>query len=147
MVQILEQIKLSLTRALKEKDEPAISALRFLLSDLHNEEIARQQELSDDEVVTVVKRQVKKHQESIEAFRNGGRADLVQKEEREKAILESFLPAQMGEEEIRAVVKEIVGTDLGDFGQVMGQVMGKLKGQADGAVAARIVREELGRND
>lgn len=145
MAQILEQIKLSLTRALKEKDEPAISALRFLLSDLHNEEIARQQELFDDEVVTVVKRQVKKHQESIEAFRNGGRADLVQKEEKEKAILESFLPAQLPDEEVKKAVLEVISTGASDFGQIMRQVMGKLKGHVDGAVAARIVKEEMGK--
>lgn len=143
MAQILEQIKLMLTKAVKEKDEQTVSALRFFLADFHNEEIVKQKELTDEELQAVIKRQVKKHLESIEAFQKGGREDLAQKEEKEKKILEAFLPAQLPEEEIHRVVSEVISSGARDFGQIMSQVMGKLKGQVDGAVVARIVKEEL----
>ena len=144
MAQILEQIKSALSSAVKKGDSQAVSALRYVLANLHNEEIAKQRELSDEEVVVVLRRQVKKHQESIEAFKNGSRLDLAHKEEQEKSVLEKFLPAQLGEEEIRKLVKEVTVLGVRDFGQVMGQVMGELKGQADGAEVAKIVKEELG---
>lgn len=143
MATILEQIKSELEKAIKNREKRSVSALRFLLANLHNEEIAKQRELSDEEVVALIRRQVKRHEESIEAFQKGKREDLVQKEKEEKAILESFLPAQLSEEEIRKVVGEVVCLGGKDFGQVMDQVMGKVCGQADGAVVAKVVKEEL----
>ncbi|MDP3998629.1 MAG: GatB/YqeY domain-containing protein [bacterium] len=143
MNRVLDEIKSQLGNAIKEKDESSVSSLRFLLANIHNEEISKRRELADEELIALIRRQVKKNNESIAAFKKGGREDLVQKEEKEKAILESFLPAQLSDEDIRVVVKEIIGTGLVDFGQVMGQVMGRLKGQADGSEVARVVKEEL----
>ena len=143
MAKIIEQIKSDLDKAIKNRQERAVSALRFLLSALHNEEILRQRELADEEIFVVIRKQVKTHQESIEAFQKGGREDLVQKETEEKNILSALLPAQLSEEEIRKVVCEVISSGIKDFGQVMGQSMGKLKGQADGATVAQIVKEEL----
>lgn len=140
---LLNQIKGDLQAALRSKDESSVSALRFLLSDIHNEEILKQRELTDEELVLILRKQVKNLSESIEAFKKGGRLDLVEKEEREKRILEAFFPAQLSEEEIRRIVGEVLTLGMRDFGQAMGQVMGRLKGQADGAAVARIVKEEL----
>lgn len=141
----MDQIKSELTQAVKNKNRQLVSTLRYFLSNLHNEEISRQKPLSDEEIQLLIRRQVKKHQESIEAFKKGGRGELALKEEEERKILERFLPAQMSEDEIRKIVTEVIASGAGDFGQIMGQTMGRLKGQADGAVVARIVREELQR--
>lgn len=141
----MDQLKADLEKAVKEKDAEVVSALRFFLSGFYNEQIAKQKDLTDEEIVMLIRRQVKKHDESIEAFRKGGREDLVQKEENGKKILVGFLPAQLNEDNVRKVVKEVVSSGGRDFGPIMGQVMGKLKGQADGAVVARIVKEEMGK--
>ena len=143
MAELLDQIKQKLNEALKGGQERSVAALRFLLASVHNEEITQQRPLKDEEILALVRRQVKKHEESIEAFQKGGREDLVQKEKQEKTALEAFLPQGLGEEEIRKMVKEVIASGPKDFGPVMGQVMGKVKGQADGAVVAGIVKEEL----
>ena len=143
MAELLDQIKQKLKEALKGGQERSVAALRFLLASVHNEEIIQQRPLKDEEILALVRRQVKKHEESIEAFQKGGREDLVQKEKQEKTALEAFLPQGLGEEEIRKMVKEVIASGPKDFGPVMGQVMGKVKGQADGAVVAGIVKEEL----
>lgn len=143
MAKILDQIKSQLEKAVKEKDEKTVSCLRFLLANLHNEKIAKKEDLTDEEVVAVIRKQVKKHQESIEAFKKAERGELSQKEEAEKKILEVFLPAQMSEEEIRKAVNDVLSSGISDFGQAMGQAMGRLKGQADGSLVAEIVKEEL----
>lgn len=149
MEEILDQIKTQLNLALKESKERKVSILRFLLASLHNEEIAKQGPLLEEETLAIIKRLVKKSEESIEAFKKGERQDLVQKEEEEKAILQTFLPEPLSQEQIRKVVEEILSSGTKDFGQVMGETMGKVKGQADGALVARIVKEEMGkqRND
>lgn len=143
MSQILNQVRSALYSAIKEKRQRKVSALRFFLSKIKNEEIAQRRPLNDEEIILLLRKQVKNNQESIEAFQKGNRSDLVEKEKEEKAVLEEFLPAQLGDEEVRKVASEIIGTGVKDFGQVMGQMMGKLKGQADGATVARIVKEEL----
>lgn len=143
MSTILDQLRADLGKAVKEKNAEKASTLRFFLSGLYNEQIAKQKDLTDEEIVMLIRRQVKKHDESIEAFRKGGREDLVQKEENSKKILGGFLPAQLSDEEVRKLVSDIIATGANDFGRVMGQAIGKLKGRVDGAVVARIVKEEL----
>lgn len=142
-----EQIEQDLKKAQKAKDEVSLTTLRMLKSALHNQEISlKQKELKDGEVLKVVATEVKKHKDSIEAYRQGERGDLAQKEEVELAILEKYLPEQLGDEEIRRVVAEILdkNPELKDpkaFGKVMSQVMAQLKGQADGQIVNQIVKE------
>ncbi|MFH1598400.1 MAG: GatB/YqeY domain-containing protein [Patescibacteria group bacterium] len=142
-----EQIEQDLKKAQKAKDEVSLTTLRMLKSALHNQEISlKQKELKDGEVLKVVATEVKKHKDSIEAYRQGERGDLAKKEEVELAILEKYLPEQLGDEEIRRVVAEILdkNPELKDpkaFGKVMSQVMAQLKGQADGQIVNQIVKE------
>lgn len=142
--QIEEQVK----KALKEKDEARLSTLRFLLSFIQNEEIAKRRELTDEEVLSLIQRQIKQHKESIEAFEKGGRAELAEKEKRELEILMSFMPEQLSEEDLRKIVQEVreslPAADKDNFGKIMGMVMGKVKGRVSGEEASRIVREILG---
>ena len=145
---ILEPLKVDLNEALKARDEIRVSVLRFLLSAIHNQEIKKQQELSDEEVTAVIQKQTKERRESIEAFQKGGREDLMKKEEAELDILSKYLPQQLSEEEVKNLVTEVIReTGAGspaDFGLVMGAVMGKVKGRADGQLVASLVKEVLG---
>lgn len=149
---LIEQIKSDLITAQKKQDNAKLACLRFLLSEVNNLLIAKYPPekggvpatgLPDGDVIAVVQKLVKTHKESIEAFKAGGRQDLVEREERELAILQKYLPAQMSEEEIKKVVEEVRATGLVDFGQVMKEVMGRVKGKADGATVAKIVKDCL----
>lgn len=145
-----EQILADLKTAMKSGDSARRDVLRMLDSAIKNTEIEKKKRetgLSDEEILEVIMRSVKQRQDSIRQFEEGGRADLAEKERQEIAFLAPYLPEQLSEEEIRAVVKEIVsaaGTiSASDMGRIMGQAMGKLKGKADGNVVRKIVQEEL----
>lgn len=134
--------------AMKAKDAARLSTIRMVNSVIKNREIDQRRELSDDEVAAVISSSVKQRKDSIEQFKAGGRQDLVDKEETEVAILMSYLPQQMTEDEIRAIVKSAVAetssTSAKDMGKVMKAVMPKTKGKADGALVNKIVKELLG---
>lgn len=146
---LINKIRQDLESAVKEKDQDTLRTLRFLLSAIHNLEIEKYPPafakggLTDEDVILVVQRLVKTHNESIEAFKAGGRIDLVKQEEKELVILGKYLPEQASEEEIRKIVAEVKAPGLTDFGKIMGEAMTKLRGRASGATVARIVKEEL----
>lgn len=121
--------------------------MRLALSAIHNEEVARRGDLDEDAVIQVVGRQAKMRRESIAAFEKGGRAELVAKEQAELAVLEGYLPQQLGEDEIRAAAQRAIAetgaTGSGAQGAVMKKVMAELRGRADGKVVARVVTELL----
>ena len=143
-----QQIESEMKEALKGGDQLRLSTLRFLLASLQNEEIAKQKELADEDVIAVVQRQIKQHRESIEAFEKGGRDELAQKEREELEILSKFLPQQLSEEEIKEAVEEelaqLPDNEKNNFGKIMGVVMTKVKGKADGGTVSRVVKELLG---
>lgn len=153
---ILEKLKTDLQEAVKKGEKLRVSTLRFLLAALHNEKIRQQKDLAAEEILAVIQKQMKIRQEAIGMFKKGQRDDLVEKESQELKILKSYLPQQMSEEEIRAVVKGIRnqepasaeasagGSEIRNFGKLMGEVMAQVKGRAQGALVAKIVREELG---
>lgn len=132
---------------MKAKDGNRVSVLRFLLSAIKNREIEKREPLTDDEVLSEITSSAKRRRESIEAFREGDRMDLVEKEEGELAVLQEYLPAQLSPEEVRRVVREVVeavgASSAGDLGKVMKEVMPRLRGQADGKLVNEIVREVL----
>lgn len=147
-----EKIQSDLNQALKKKDATRVSTLRFLLAEVHNREIELYQKLQgkslpDEEVVEVLRRQVKRRKESIEAYKQGKRDDLVKKEEAELGILNKYLPQQLSPEELEKIVEktiaEVDASEPQDFGKVMVAVMGKVKGQAKGEIVAKLVREVL----
>ena len=160
-----QQIESDLKAALKSGDKERAGVLRFLISAMKNHQIeikAKDREyLADEETVAVVRRQVKQRKDSIMEYQKGGRADLAEKEEKEMAILENYLPAGISEEKIQEAVKaKIAELGIADlpaearalagksgFGKLMGAVMQELRGQADGDVVKKIVEEELARLD
>lgn len=130
--------------AMKSKEETRVSVLRLLNAAIKNEEISklkREDGLNDDEITAVIARQIKQRKDAIEQFAKGGRADLVEKEKAELAILQSFMPEQLGEEEIRAIAREVIAGGASGFGAIMSAVMGKVKGKADGGMVKKIVEE------
>jgi len=147
-----KKIEGDLTRALKDKNPTAISSLRFLLSAIHNEEIAKKKrdKLTDEEISKVIFSLVKKHNDSIEAFQKGSRQDLAEKEKSERQIIEKYLPKQLGEEAINKIVQDIIDKNRDQplvFGRIMGLVMKETKGQADGRVVNEIVKKSIEEQD
>jgi uncharacterized protein len=140
---ITEDIK----QAMKSGDTLTRDTLRMLLSSIKNAANAKLAPLDEAEVVAVVSKDVKRHLESIDAFKKGNRADLVAKEEAEMAILQKYMPAQLNRDDIVKVVKEVIAA-VGakgptDKGKVMQQVMPKLKGKAEGKDINDVVTQLL----
>lgn len=141
------KIREDLKEALKQRDEAKVSVLRMLLSEIKNTEIAQQTPLDEDKILDVISKDVKRHRESIEAFRQGNRNDLVAQEEAELSILMGYLPKQMSHEEIKAAAQQVIEVmgvkGIKDKGKVMSQLMPQLRGKAGGKEASEIVSELL----
>jgi len=132
--------------AMLNRQKDLVDLLRLLKAALKNEMINfRRQELSDAEVITVLKREAKKRNDSIEQFIKGKRQDLADKETAELKLIKHYLPQDLPTDEVRKVVQEVISS-LGEvapsqFGKVMAAVMARLKGQADGTLVSQIVKE------
>lgn len=140
-----------MNEAAKAQDKIRLGALRNILAQVKNKEIAlikRAEGLSDEEVVSVIKTMVKQSLESIDQFKKGGRQDLVDKEETELKTLQSFLPPQLSKDAIKVIVSDIVknlkASGQKDMGKVMKEVMPKVAGKADGKLVNEVVKEVLG---
>jgi len=144
----LERIETAMRDAMRARDEQRTLTLRSVMAAAHNQKIAKGRDLTDDEVVEVLARQVKQRRESITMFRDAGREERAAAEEAEAAILAEFLPQQLTEDEIielvRAAIASTGASTPADLGRVMGAVSPRTKGRADGSVVAGIVRRELG---
>ena len=145
--QIREQIK----DAMRSKDAIRLQTLRGLLSQCTNELLnlkrTPQDELSDEEVLAVIRRAVKQRKDSIEQFMAGGRPELAEDEKAELVILEAYLPALMSEEDVQKIASakkaEFGALDKSKMGQFMGALMKELKGKADGDVVKKVVESML----
>ena len=145
---LYERLDSDVKKALKEGNSLKVSVLRMVLSVIKTLQIEKNiKSLDDDSVIQILQRNAKQHRESIEQFGKGGRQDLVDKESSELKILDEYLPKQMTEEELRALVKTAIA-DTGavlksDTGKVMKAVMEKAKGKADGKTINKLVGELL----
>ena len=144
---IKEKIKTDLTGILKKGDMFVVGVLRFLLSEIKNEEIAKRRTLTDKEVVSLLRSQIKKRKETIELFKKGSREDLADKEEKEIELIKKYLPASLGEDEVRRKVKEVISQaskkEKSNFGLLMGRLMKDLKGKVEAQTVSKILREEM----
>jgi len=161
-----EKINQDFKEAFKAKEELKVSVLRMLSSSLKNKEmdkraklvkagtqdeveLAKESQLSDEEVLTAIGTEAKRRKDSIEQFKAGGRPELAAQEEKELAILAAYLPEQMGEEEVRKIIvesiKESGAAGVAEIGKVMKVLMPRVKGKADGNLVNKIVKEELGK--
>ncbi len=143
----LERIQDDLKTAMKASDKDRTGLLRMLLAEIKNERIRVIGEVDDDRFLALVRKGVKQRQESAEQFRQGGRLELADKEEREIALLEAYLPAQTSEDDIRRAIAELVAREGLAGPAAMGPVMQAMKAHfgaaADGRVINRIAREVL----
>ena len=152
MSALKDQLRADLTASMKARDEVRSSTLRMVLTAITNAEVAGKEarELSDAEIVDVLGSEAKKRRESVVAYREAGRAELADKEQAEANILAEYLPEQLTEDEIKALVTETIAAtgaaELGPrgIGKVMGALQPKVKGKADGAVVSAEVKRQLG---
>jgi uncharacterized protein YqeY len=146
-VSLLEQLDQDMKSALKNKEKAKLSTIRMLRASIKKVEIDKKHQLSDDEVLEVIAREIKQRRDSLNEYEKAGREDLAQKEREEIEILESYLPEQLSEEELRALVQQVIqevgASSKADMGKVMGAIMPKVKGRADGRLVNRLVQEAL----
>ncbi|XKT74305.1 MAG: GatB/YqeY domain-containing protein [Patescibacteria group bacterium UBA2163] len=148
---IQNDVKEAATAAMRARDQQTLTTLRGLSAAFTNELVTQHRKpdeaLSDEDAITIIRREVKKRKEAAEAFENAGRTESAEKERAEQAILETYLPAQMSEEDIAVVVKkkqeELGITDKKDMGRLMGAIMQELKGKADGDLVKKVVESVL----
>jgi uncharacterized protein YqeY len=142
-----EKLVEEMKQAMKSNEKLRLSTIRMIRSAVKNKEIEQRSQLTDEGIIKVIQGLVRKGEESVEQFRVGGRADLVEKEEKEIEILKSFLPQPISREEIlRAIdqsIEETQASSLKDLGKVMKFVIPKLGGKADGKLINQLVKERL----
>jgi len=145
-----QQLQDDLRKSVLAREELKTSVLRLLLSAINYYEIQKGgagYEATEEDVLSVIQSQAKQRRDSIEEFKKANRQELVDKETKELEILGTYLPAQMGEEEITKLVTEAISqtgaTSMADMGKVMGALMPKVKGKADGNLVSSIVKKEL----
>ncbi|BDZ31002.1 GatB/YqeY domain-containing protein [Lactiplantibacillus sp. WILCCON 0030] len=144
---LTETLNGDLKAAMKARDKQSLSVLRMLKSALMNEKINAGHDLTADEEVSVISRELKQRRESLSEFEKAGRQDLVDGVQAEIVIVEKYMPKQLSDDEVKqivaATIKQVGATGKGDFGKVMGAVMPKLKGQADGKLINQTVKSLL----
>ncbi|MFO7811426.1 MAG: GatB/YqeY domain-containing protein [Pelovirga sp.] len=142
-----EQLNQDMKAAMKGKETDRLSTIRQLRSAIKNKEIELRQEIDDNTILAVISTLVKQRRESAELYRSNDRPELADKEEAELVVLQQYLPAQLSEDELRALVAEVItatgATSLKDIGKVMPVVMAKTKGSAEGRLVNQVVRELL----
>jgi uncharacterized protein len=144
---LVERIEGDLRDAMRARDDDRRDALRLILSSLRAAEKELQRPLHDDEELQVLQRERKRRVEAAEAFRNAGREEQAQSEERELEVLEGFMPEPLSEDELEEIVDEVIAevgaTSLRDIGRVMADVMPQVAGRAEGSHVSQVVREKL----
>src|SRR3989344_3172040 len=143
-----EKINAELKEALLSGNSEKANVIRFLLSLLYNREIEKRGTgqapvLSDEEIIEIFQREVKKRKEAIELFQKGGRPELAEKETKELVFINVYLPPQMSQEEITSLIMDLKESGLSDFNSIMKEVSKTTKGRADGKIVSEIVREVL----
>lgn len=141
--QILEDLK----TAMKNQDKETLAVIRMVKGAIQMEELNTKKELSDEEVIGIIAKQIKTRKESISEFEKGGRDDLISKTNDEIKILEKYLPEQLSEEEVMAIIdeafNEVKPESMKDMGKLMGYLNPKLKGRCDMGSVSKIIREKL----
>jgi uncharacterized protein len=141
------QLQNALKEAIKSKDTRRRDTIRMAQNAIRQVEIDTRQELSAPEVVDILQKEVKKRRESLEEYERAGRNDLAEQEGFEVAVLEEFLPRQLSEQQLIAIVREVIAetgaSSPRDMGKVMGPVMQRVRGLADGKIVNQVVRDLL----
>ncbi len=145
MSNLLARLQQDLGTARKSGDKAAVIVLGTTISDARNREIEVRRDLTDDDLIDVLRKAIKRHREAIDLYSSARREDLVAKEKAELETLERYLPAPVSDVEIRAAVQAAIEGGAGNLGAVMGKVVPQFKGRAEGSTINAIAREELSR--
>ncbi|WHY55137.1 GatB/YqeY domain-containing protein [Peribacillus simplex] len=144
---LLERLNNDMKQAMKNKEKDKLSVIRMLKASIQNEAMKQRQDLTDDEELTVLSRELKQRKDSLQEFENAGRSDLVDKVRTELVYVEAYMPEQLSEEDLSKIVKqtieEVNATSKADMGRVMGALMPKVKGKADGSLVNKLVQQHL----
>ncbi|KKI88562.1 hypothetical protein WQ54_30680 [Bacillus sp. SA1-12] len=145
---LLEQFNQDMKQAMKNKEKDKLAVIRMVKAALQNEAIKfGKSELSEEEELTVLSRELKQRKDSLQEFKNANRLDLVEKTQAEIDVLVDYMPEQLSEEEILEIVKqtisEVNASSKADMGKVMGALMPKVKGKADGSLVNKLVQQQL----
>jgi uncharacterized protein YqeY len=143
MSQLLAQLQQDLNTSRKAQERARTLLIGTIISDIKNREIEVKRDLTDDDVIEVLRRGIKRRRESIEMYVKGNREELAAKERDEVGMLEAYLPAAPAADELRAAVREAIAAGATTVGTVMSAVMPKFRGRADGSTINAIAREEL----
>lgn len=142
-----ERILEDLKSAMKAQDKELLSVIRMVKGAIQMEELDKKHELSDDEVITVISKQIKTRKESIEEFKKGNRQDLIEQTESEIDILNKYMPEQLSEEEVNKIIDdifvEVKPTSIRDMGKIMGAASSKLNGRADKSYISTYIKNKL----
>jgi uncharacterized protein len=143
---VMERLNQDMKQAMKDKDAIKLSVIRLVKAAIQNEEINKGQ-LSEDDVLTILTRELKQRRDSLQEFEKAGREDLASKTRDEIVVLTDYLPVQLSEDELRQIVRETIAetgaSSKKEMGKLMGALMPKVKGKAEGALVQRVVSEEL----
>ncbi|MBT2695011.1 GatB/YqeY domain-containing protein [Bacillus sp. ISL-55] len=145
---LLERLNNDMKQAMKNKEKDRLTTIRMVKASLQNEAIKfGKQELSEEEELTVLSREVKQRKDSLQEFEKAGRQDLVEKIQNELKHVEIYMPQQLSEEEVTEIVKEAIAetgaASKADMGRVMAVLMPKVKGKADGSLVNKLVQQHL----
>jgi len=140
---LFARIQDDLTAARRAKDKDALLLLGTVLADLRNRELEKPEPLTDDEVIDIVRKGIKRRRESQAMFETGARPELAAREAAEAASLEAYLPPAVSDDELRGAVRAAIAGGAANLGAIMGRVMPQFKGRADGSQISAIAREEL----
>ncbi len=140
-----DDIQKTVNKNLKAGNAMEVKVLRFILSEIKYAEINKKSDLTDEEVIKLLQKEMKKRKEAIEMFKKGGRNDLVNDEEKQLIIINSYIPEQKSSEDLEKIIDEIIASssDKSNVGRIIGMVMAKTKGEADGALVASMVKKKL----
>ena len=144
---LLEKLQSDSIDALRKGNKPRLSTLRLLISEVKNSQIdivAEGREMTDDDVLKVLSKELKKRNDSVEAYTLAKRLDLADIESEEAKVISEYLPSQMSKEEIEKIVLEVIAEGVSDFGAVMKAAMAKVQGRADGKIVSEVVKGLLG---
>ena len=139
-----DRIQTDLNAARKGRDKARTLVLSTLLSEVKNKEIDARVEVDDEAVLQVVTKAIKQRRDASEQMRAADRHELADLEDAQAAVLRDYLPEGMSEDEVRAIVRQLIDSGVDQMGALMGQVMPRIRGRFDGKEANRVVREELG---
>ena len=145
------RLQVDLTRAMRERDELRLEALRMAVAAVYNAEKSAGRQLSDEELTPILKRELKARRESVEAYAGAGRSELAAREQAKLEVISEYMPEQLSEAEVERLAREAIdqagAISPREMGKVMGSLMPRIQGRADGKLVSSVVARELARRD